>query len=133
VNVRTRGCGIDHETVWASPTAGNLLTIFERAGRFVGYRYGAPVDKIALIQGPGAVLTTENGLTIDDTVAVGRRLYASGFTTSAANGNTWRADSNGGSLRGSVLPTSYPVRGITPSDRIANVAAGEIGCPASAS
>lgn len=129
VDVRTGGCGIDHETVWASPTAANLLTIFQRVGRFVGYRYGAPVDEIGLIQGPGAVLTTDNGLTLDDTVASGRRLYASGFTTSAGNGNTWRADSNGRSLSGSVLPMTYPVRGITPTDRIANIAAGETGCP----
>jgi hypothetical protein len=132
VNARTAACGIDHETVWASPTSANLLTIFERAGRFVGYRYGAPVDEIGLIQGPGAVLTTENGLTLDDTVAVGKQLYASGFSTSAANGNTWRVESNGGSLSGSVLPTTYPVRGITPGDRIANIAAGETGCAASA-
>jgi hypothetical protein len=107
------------------------LTIFERAGRFVGYRYGAPVDKIDLIQGPGEVLATENGLTLNDAVAVARRLYASRFITTAANGNTWRVHGNNGSLSGSVLPMTYPPHGISPTDRIATIAAGETGCPVS--
>jgi hypothetical protein len=129
LNVKTGTCGIDHETVWASPATANLLTIFQRAGRFVGYRYGAPVQEIALVQGPGAVLATPAGLTLNDTVADGRRLYGSAFTTTAANGTTWRVGSNGGPFSGGVLPLAYPVRGIRPSDRIANIAAGEIGCP----
>jgi hypothetical protein len=138
VDVRTGSCGIDHETVWASPTTANLLTIFQRAGRFVGYQYGVSVERIGLIQGPGAVLATANGLTLNDTVADGRQLYGSAFTTTTTNGGTsqatanWQVTSNSGRLSGNVLPTTYPVRGITPSDRIANIAAGEIGCPASA-
>lgn len=55
-NVPAGGCGIDHESVWSSPAVAQPLTVFERQGRFVGYQYGAPVNKIGLLRGPGAVL-----------------------------------------------------------------------------
>jgi hypothetical protein len=128
LNVRTGGCGIDHETVWASPTAANLLTIFQHAGRFVGYQYGAPVQDIALIQAPGAALATRSGLTLNDTAARGRRLYGNGFTTSTASGGTWRATGDHGTLRGYLLPPNAALSVVRGNDPIANIAAGEIGC-----
>jgi hypothetical protein len=132
LNVRRGDCGIDHETVWASPATANLLTMFQHGGRFAGYRYGAPGPDLALGQGPGAVLATSAGLTINDTVARGMRLYGSGFTTSRANGGTWRVRGSGGPLAGNVLPMTYPVRGVKRNDRIANIGVGQVGCPASA-
>ncbi len=73
-NVPAGGCGIDHESVWSSPAVAQPLTVFERQGRFVGYQYGAPVNEIGLLRGPGAVLATRRGLTLADNVALGKRL-----------------------------------------------------------
>ena len=129
VNVPTGGCGIDHESVWTSPAVANPLTIFERAGRFVGYRYGAPVSEIGLQRGPGAVLSTRRGLTLDDTVAVGRRLYGAEFVTRATGGGTWSATADGGTVRGAVLPIIYPLRTVTAKNPVATIQAGMTGCP----
>jgi hypothetical protein len=129
VNVRTGGCGIDHESVWTSPTVADPLTIFERAGRFVGYQYGAPVSEIGLERGPGAVLSTRRGLTLDDTVGGGRRLYGTEFATSEAGGGTWSATADGGTLRGAVLPIIYPLRTVTAKNPVATIQAGLTGCP----
>jgi len=129
-NVRTGGCGIDHESVWTSPAVSEPLTIFEHAGRFVGYRYGAPVNEIGLQPGPGAVLATRGGLTLDDTVKVARRIYGTAFTTYASDGDgSWRTISDGGTLGGSVLPTTYPLRVVTGRNPIATIHVGDTGCP----
>lgn len=128
-NARAGGCGIDHESVWTSPAAADPLTIFQRHGRFVGYLYGAPVQQLGLVQGPGAVLATGQGLTLADTVRVGRRLYGPRFLTSAAGGGTWQALADGGTLRGSVLPITYPLRAVTANNQVATIQAGATGCP----
>ena len=128
-NVRTGGCGIDHESVWTSPAAADPLTIFERRGVFVGYQYGAPVQQIGLVQGPGAVLVTGRGLALGDTVAEGTRFYGRNFLTSAAGGGTWHAPADGGTLRGSVLPITYPLRTVTAKNQVATIAGGATGCP----
>lgn len=127
-NVVDRGCGIDHETVWTSPEAANPLTVFERHGQFVGYQYGAPVNEIGLQKGPGAVLATARGLTLADTIGVARRLYGSHLMTSAASGGTWRATADGGTLRGAVLPITYPLRTVTAKNPVATIQAGMTGC-----
>ncbi len=129
-NVPTGGCGIDHESVWTSPTVAEPLTIFERRGHFVGYRYGAPVQEIGLLRGPGAVLATDRGLTLAKTVAVARRLYGTSLVTSAARGGSWRVRTEGGTLHGSVLPTIYPLRVVTARNPVATIGAGLTGCPA---
>lgn len=129
-NVRAGGCGIDHESVWTSPAVADPLTIFQRQGHFVGYQYGAPVNEIGLRQGPGAVLGTSRGLTLDDTIAVARRLYATHLVSSAIGGGTWRVTADGGILRGYVLPTIYPLRVVTAKNPIATIEAGQISCPA---
>jgi hypothetical protein len=130
-DVSAGGCGIDHESVWTSPAVAEPLTIFERGGRFAGYRYGAPVSEIGLLRGPGAVLATRRGLTLADTVAVARRLYRTDFATSPARGGTWRAVGDGGTLRGSVEPIIYPLRVVTARNPVATIDAGATGCPAS--
>jgi hypothetical protein len=130
-NVPVQDCGIDHESVWTSPTAAEPLTIFERAGRFVGYQYGAPAREIGLVREPGAILMTGRGLTLGDTVGVARRLYGTGLATSAAHGGVWSAVGNGGTLHGSVLPTIYPLRVVTDKNPVATIDAGDTGCPPS--
>ena len=117
-NVPTSNCGIDHESVWTSPTVADPLTVFERSGRFVGYQYGAPVDQIGLQLGPGVVLTTPTSLMLGDTIGVAKRLYPTGFNTHPARGvGRWGAVGNGGTLYGYVLPTIYPLRVVTDNDR----------------
>jgi hypothetical protein len=117
--------------VWTSPAVADPLTIYARAGRFVGYQYGAPVSEIGLQRGPGAVLATPRGLTLADTVAVARRLYGTGFTTSAAGGGTWSVVGDAGTLHGLVLPIIYPLRVVTNRNPVATIDAGETGCPGS--
>jgi hypothetical protein len=129
-HVRTGGCGIDHESVWTSRAVAEPLTIYERQGRFVGYEYGAPVSEIGLMRGPGAVLVTPRGLTLAATVAMARRSYGTNFVTSAAGGGTWHARGQGGTLRGLVLPITYPLRVVTARNPIATISAGITGCPA---
>lgn len=128
-NVPTGGCGIDHESVWASPASADPLTIFERRGRFVGYQYGAPVNEIGLQRGPGAVLTTPKMLMLGDTIRVAKRLYRNGFETSAARGvGRWRLVEQGGILYGYVLPTIYPLRRVIGQNPVATIDAGDTGC-----
>ncbi len=128
-NVPTASCGIGHETVWTSPAVADPLTAYERAGRFVGYQYGAPISEIGLERGPGAVLASQRGLTISDSIRVARRFYATGFSTSAAPGvGRWNASLNGGELYGYVLPTIYPLRVVTDRNPVATIDAGNTGC-----
>jgi hypothetical protein len=129
INVPVRDCGIDHESVWNSPTVAEPLAIYERAGRFVGYQYGAPASELGLVREPGAILETSRGLTLDDTVGTARRLYGTGLATSAAHGGVWSAVGDGGTLHGSVLPTTYPLRAVTEKNPVATIGAGETGCP----
>jgi hypothetical protein len=128
LDVPVPGCGIKHETVWASPAVADPLTVFERNGRLAGYTYGAPVNEIGLVRGPGAVLETIGGLTIGQTVAQASRLYGQLPTTARRGVGRWRIAGPGSQLYGQVLPTIYPLRRVTGSNPIATISAGEIGC-----
>ena len=128
-DVPVSSCGIDHESVWTSPSAAQPLTVYERSGRLVGYSYGPAGDPLGLLPGPGARLGTARGLFLADAVAIARRLYRTGFTTSAAGHGTWRAGLDGGTMHGSLLPSIYPIRPARGSNLIATIAAGNTGCP----
>jgi hypothetical protein len=127
-DVAVRNCGIQHETVWTSPAVADPVAVFERNGRFAGYTYGAPVNQIGLVQGPGAVLETARGLTIGQTIAQASRLYGRLPTTARHGVGTWSTTGPGTSLSGLVLPTIYPLRRVTGSNPIATIDAGNIGC-----
>lgn len=128
-NAAVANCGIDHESVWTSPAAADPLTIYQRDGRFVGYQYGAPVSQIGLVRGPGAVLTTDRGLTIGDRFGAAKRLYATGVATHAAAGvGSWSATTRTGTLKGVVLPNTYPLRSVTAANKLATIGAGDTGC-----
>ncbi|MGP0053904.1 MAG: hypothetical protein ACLPZR_34405, partial [Solirubrobacteraceae bacterium] len=127
-DVPVRDCGSQHETVWTSPAVADPLTVFERNGRFAGYTYGAPVNQIGLVQGPGAVLETARGLTIGQTIAQASRLYGRLPTTARHGVGTWSTTGPGFPLSGLVLPTIYPLRRVTGSNPIATIDAGNIGC-----
>jgi hypothetical protein len=128
--VRARGCGVDHESVWASPAVADPLTLFEHAGRVVGYAYGAPASEIGLQRGPGAVLTTAAGLTIAERIKRVAALYGTALSTEAAHGGTWQVRLGSGRLGGTVMPTTYPLRKVTPANPVATIGAGHAGCPA---
>jgi hypothetical protein len=123
-----RSCGIRHEWVWTSPAVAQLFTVYEKAGRFAGYRYGAPVSQIGLQNGPGAVLTTGRGLAVGDTVSRARRVEGSLLRTSSRGGGEWRADPGPESLRGGALPARYNPIVVDSSSRIAWIGAGDTGC-----
>jgi hypothetical protein len=125
-NINARSCGISHESVWSSPAAATPLTIFEHAGRFVGYEYGSAANRLDLRQGPGAVLTTERGLTLADKIGNAKTLYAHLLKTSTAHGGSWHIV--GSSLGGYVTPTIYPLRRVTSANPIATIGAGDTGC-----
>jgi hypothetical protein len=128
-NVPTGGCGIDRESVWTSPAVAEPLTIFQRAGRFIGYRYGAPAFEIGLDTGPGATLRTARGLTISDTIGSARRLYGHRVVTRVSRGNgSWSAAINGGTIGGAVLPIRYPLTSISSRNPIITIEAGNTGC-----
>ena len=129
------GCPEEREIVWTSPAAASPLTIYTRGGRFVGYRYGAPVDQIGLVRGPGDVLTTTQGLNIGETVSQARHLYGNAFTaravtsgSEAGRAGAWRTSTGKGSFGGAVLPSRYPVKAVAGADRIATITAGTTGC-----
>ncbi len=127
-DVAVADCGIDHESAWTSPQVATPLTIYLRGGRFVGYRYGAPRSGIGLVPGPGAVLTTAQGLTVADTVGEARRLYGSRLSTNPVHNGTWAVSGAGGTLTGELQPVTYPMRKVTVFNPISTVAAGETGC-----
>jgi hypothetical protein len=128
-NVAVSSCGIDHETVWSSPTVADPLTLYERGGRFVGYRYGAPPSQIGMVQGPGVVLTTNTGLTLATRISTARHLYPRGFSTkSSPKLGSWTITSGTTKLYGYALPNYYPARTVAGGDPIATVSAGNTGC-----
>lgn len=127
-DVAVRGCGDEHETVWTSPAVADPLAVFERNDRFAGYTYGAPVNQIGLVQGPGGVLETARGLTIGQTIAHASRLYGHLGTTARHGIGTWTTTGPGTPLSGQVLPTIYPLRRVTRSNLIATIDAGNAGC-----
>lgn len=127
-DVAVQDCAVRHETVWTSPAVADPLTIFERNGRFAGYTYGAPVDQIGLVRGPGAVLRTARGLTIGQTITEASRLYGRLPTTANHGIGTWSTTGPGSRLSGLVLPTIYPLKHVTGSNPIATIGAGNTGC-----
>jgi hypothetical protein len=105
------------------------LTIFQRAGRFVGYRYGAPAFEIGLGMGPGATLHTSAGLTLGNTIGSARHLYGNRVATRVSHGSgSWSAAINGSTIGGAVLPIRYPLTSITAQNPIVTIQAGDTGC-----
>jgi len=128
----TTGCGVDHETIWQSPSVADPLTVYERNGRFVGYQYGAPADRIGLKRGPGAALETQSGLALGDTIGKAMQLYPSDFATRASNNlGYWSAATGGSKLSGSAIPNYYPVHKVVAGDVVATIDAGVTACQAS--
>lgn len=128
-NASIGGCGVDHESVWTSPAVDAPLTIYQHQGRFVGYQYGAPAFEIGRQTGPGATLRTALGLTIGNTIGDARRLYGATVTTRVSHGvGSWQAMTRTGSIRGSVLPTRYPLRSVNAQNPIITIQAGDTSC-----
>jgi hypothetical protein len=118
-------CGVDHTITW--PT----LTAYFRNDRFVGYQYGEP-GTTAAPRAPsrGTVLATTRGLTIGDKLARGRRLYGAALKISAAQGGSFTITTSSGRLSGYawVGPKAHSV--LSPTNLVATVDAGDVGCPA---
>jgi hypothetical protein len=117
---RSIGCGLDHEIIWAglavraggSNSAG--LTLYFKHSRFVGYAYGPPYGRP---RGPvvrhGLMLSTTNGLGLDETLARGRMLYGRAFVVTTQPQGTppnprlerlpaWEARATGGRIYGFI-------------------------------
>jgi len=128
-NAATSGCGVDHETVWNSPTAADPLTLYSQAGRFVGYQYGAEPNLIGMRQGPGAVLTTKNGLTLSMPISTAKRLYPNHVATvSSPRLGRFSITDQTSRIYGYALPNTYPARTVSGNDPIATIGAGNTGC-----
>jgi hypothetical protein len=128
-NDATRGCGVDHRTVWESPTTADPLTIYSRAGRFVGYQYGTAPNLIGMRQGPGAVLTTPNGLTLSMPISAARRLYPNLVATvSSPRLDHFSITDHAGRVSGYALPNTYPAHAVSGKDPIATIGAGDTRC-----
>jgi hypothetical protein len=132
-NAAASGCGVDHQTVWESPTTADPLTLYSQAGRFVGYQYGVAPKLIAMRQGPGAVLTTKEGLTLSMPISAAKRLYPNQVST-ASTPRLGRFSITGQTNRiyGYALPNTYPARSVSGKDPIATIGAGNTGCPQTA-
>ena len=130
-DVNVQGCASDRETVWTSPAVADPLTMYAQDGRFIGYQYGAPADQIGLKRGPGAVLATQRGLLLADSIRTARGIYPSGFATQASpNVGYWSAVVGGGRFYGAAIPNYYPARTVAAGDRVATIGAGAFpACP----
>jgi hypothetical protein len=111
------GCGI---TAWA--TAPNVQVFFEKR-RFVGYDIGSTAGRSV----PLPNVITTSGLRIGYTLDQARHIYGTRFSTSAAQGGSWSVDTLQGRLFGYLFSPPVPAG---PSDKIASIAAGYVGCPA---
>lgn len=132
-NAAASGCGVDRQTVWDSPTTADPLTVYSHAGRFIGYQYGAPPDRIGMKQGPGAVLTTKNGLTLSMQISAARRLYPNHVATvSSPRLGRFRITGHTNRIYGYALPNTYPAQTVSDKDPIATIGAGNTGCPQTA-
>jgi hypothetical protein len=132
-NAAASGCGVDHQTVWDSPTTADPLTIYSHAGRFVGYQYGAAPNLIGMRQGPGAVLTTNNGLTLSMPISAAKRLYPNQVSTvSSPRLGRFSITGQTNPIHGYALPNTYPARTVSANDPIATIGAGNTGCRQSA-
>jgi hypothetical protein len=105
------GCGFNLSISWP-----HFEAVFFR-GSFVGYNTGYSTR-------PLSEFKTEPGLRVGDTVAQAERIYGHAFQTYAAQGGSWSVQTEG--LYGYLVS---PPR-VGPSDRIAGIAAGHVGCPA---
>lgn len=132
-NADGTGCGVDQQTVWESPSTADPLTVYSRSGRIVGYQYGAGPNLIGMRQGPGAVLTTKNGLTLSMPISTAKRLYLRHLRT-LSSPRLGRFDITGQSnpIHGYVLPNRYPATTVAAGDPIATIGAGNTGCPQAA-
>lgn len=110
-------CGFDHEIDWtlaASPKArSDELTVYFKPSRFVGYSYGAYAGPQAPVVRHGPMLSTTEGLGLDDTLARGRQLYGLAFiVTTQAQGTppskrlqrlpAWEAQTANGRIYGFI-------------------------------
>ncbi len=118
-------CGVDHTITW--PT----LTGYFRSDRFVGYQYGEP-GTTAAPRAPshGAALATTRGLAIGDKLARGRRLYGAAFKISAAQGGSFTITTPSGRLSGYAWVGAKARSVLSPTNLVATVDAGDVGCPA---
>jgi hypothetical protein len=115
--------------VWQSPTTADPLTIDSSAGRFVGYQYGAAPNLIGMIQGPGAVLSTKDGLTLSRSISAARRLYPNLVATvSSPRLDRFSITGQTNRIYGYALPNTYPARKVSGKDPIATIGAGNTGC-----
>jgi hypothetical protein len=132
-NAATSGCGVDTQTVWESPTTADPLTVYSKAGHFVGYQYGAAPKLIGMRQGPGAVLTTHAGLTLSMPISAAKHLYpAHVATVSSPQLGRFNITGQTNPIYGYALPNRYPARTVSASDPIATIGAGNTGCPQTA-
>jgi hypothetical protein len=112
-------CTVDAYLEWATMTA------YFSHGRFVGYGTailgGSEYREI-----PNSA--TAAGLRIGDALAQAKKIYGKSIMISYSQGGSWFAKTSTGTVRGYL--TAVPGHPTPPVPRIADVAAGLVGCPA---
>lgn len=119
----TDDCNVDADLVW--PT----VTVFFDHRHFVGYGY-TTLSNMGYGTGHGVrapVGVSARGLRIGDTVRQARRIYKADFHISTTQSGSWFAITSAGRLDGLLTREPSPN---APTDRIATIGAGDVGCPA---
>ena len=89
----------------------------------MGFQIGSANAKV--VAHPDVI--SSKGLRLGDTIREAEEIYGSSFTTSAAQGGSWEAQTPTGRLIGLLVGPPGPVG---TSDQIQMIAAGYLGCPA---
>jgi hypothetical protein len=112
-------CGLASIVTWP-----NFTAYFDHSG-FVGYQ-SANAEYLSL--NPKYInAETAAGLRAGDTVADAERIYGAAFSTSSSQGGSWTVQLKNGRLVGLLKNPPVPTG---PSDQIADIGAGNFGCPA---
>lgn len=118
-------CAVDHTILWRSPKLqASLITYFSRE-RLVGYQYAESGNPLAPRR---SLLATTRGLGLGDTLERARQLYGSAFTTSTAQGGSWRVNTKVGRIDG--YASGVPRPGNLDAIKVLTIDAGNVGCPA---
>ena len=130
---RGGSCLVNHQITWWdqwAPDGQPSLAVYFAHGRLAGYQYGTYRNWI--VRRPpdrGPVLAATRGLTLGDTLALGRRLYGRPFRLSEAQGGTWLLATRRGEIDGYAW--GMPHHGDVSLQRVvATIDAGNVGCPA---
>jgi hypothetical protein len=120
--LQTIGMISTHNCELTAMANGSNVQIAFAGGKFVGYEIGSADGRIVFEPD----VATSKGLRLGDSASEGEQIYGSAFSTSAAQGGSWKAQTSAGQLFGLLVGPPGPVGN---SDQVQMIAAGDLGCP----